>query len=804
MPKQGRTPKLISKFLRVNEDVSLNELKEGEIPLLKDMVLDNPFGKPRIRGGFQELNTNEPTNLIRTYEDVKSQDGTNYQLVGHLTFISRSQGGAYTNIVTGLDAFQQTGAFRHTSFGDDIIITNNSVVDKPFRLSGDDLSTVTPLELIKPDVDEVIVQREKNILADAKLDFSSQYLYMLIYVTEVGERSNPSNPILFVGAGNDQPYSTNATLSRLYIDNLPIPTDGRVKSKWLFRTEGWDLANNTGAKIFYLLKKLDVDVVDFEDNVADDALDFSESIIYSRVPDSAKYVIQSNNRVFFGNINVHQKSFWEPHVVAQGNAGDQTPSSITYEDGVVDNISSLGVNIPRYADVAYSGGGGGEGGLAAEKWYQYMYVYEDINGYESEPSYGQVFQTGGTAGGYRDVYISFLGMGGIGANNYKNNPELKFRNLYRTVRNDTEFTPNSQPFALVRKFNIQHEEAPSIALVRPSTPYDWYDDLYDVAKDSGVGLGGVYAEVEKEGKSSIAWSQADRPAYFLAENIRQIFNDDQDEITGILDDGNGVLIFKENSIVKLYHTGASKNWYIRKVWNKFGCDNEHSLIKAGSQIYFHYRKQPYSYLSGQAPKYIGYGKQTFFDKAGLQIDSVTATQKWICWLGEDDGSWFVVVWDTRTQTWYEFTLGAYETTFISTNIYNSDPDDRDKILTGDKVVYEYQEDDPTEELSGSGVEVSAEIQLPRIQLDGVTKSKLRDIVANLQRNGSETINLKMDTEDASHSNVAIPSGEGIIRITGWGGKPSSGFFDITLSGGLERLDHLRADLRPKRIGVGSI
>ena len=102
MPKEERTSVKFSNFVRVNEDTSSDRLKEGEIVQLENMVLDNPFGKAHIRGGFPVQNSNETTNIIDKLVDVKSSDGTNYVLAGHSTFIGRSVGSAWTNIKTGL------------------------------------------------------------------------------------------------------------------------------------------------------------------------------------------------------------------------------------------------------------------------------------------------------------------------------------------------------------------------------------------------------------------------------------------------------------------------------------------------------------------------------------------------------------------------------------------------------------------------------------------------------------------------------------------------------------------------------
>ena len=916
MPKEGRVSILINKFLRVNEDVSLESLSEGDIPLMTDMVLDNPYGKPHIRGGIEEKNSNSTATNVGKLIDVKSKNGTNYILAGMSQGIQRSVGSAWTTIKSGLTSSgNERGYFRHTAYGDDLVITNS--LDPPFRLSGNDLSTTTALEIQKPDVNAMNIQLVNS--ATGNLDALSVYYWMIVYVTEVGERSNPSIAIThYVSQGTM--LTTSSTLKQVLLNNIPIPTDDRVVSKWIFRTEGWDGSDPDEGKIFYLRAKLAVEATQFADGMADTDLDFSERIIYSRVPDIAKHIIQSNNRLFFGNITIHKRTFFDPTMSAIAKGSNTDFDGLTYTDNAftvgnlekwgdqlyartalldngnfqgggtywtngtgwtvidlggadwvahcdgsqtsdsdiyqpVDPIGTPAFLVPnREYDVSfdirnYSAGnativvGGvegtdrsangthtqtivagsdgkfairadsnfigdidnilvGAGGLTSGEYYQYMYTYVDINGFESEPSYGVVIQASPT--GFRELRINPFDIGRIGANGTIINPELKFRRTYRTEGQVSTFTPNSVDFKLVMEEDIRHEEVITPSSVVPHQYYLW-DDLEDAR------LGDTYAEVQKESKSAIAWSQSDRPAYFLVENIRNIFRDDQDEITGLVDDGNGILIFKENSIVKLYHTGAPQNWYIRKVWQEFGCDEPKSLKKVGNVIYFRYNKRPYAYVSGGIPQYIGFGKQKFLDT--VTVRDVDATDKWVIWMVEltsNDYLDFMVIYDTIVKTWYQFILhddpvGAVLKT-IMVKRYN-DFWTKGNLYLGKLKTFEYDETSTTDDYAASPTAVTPEIQLPRIKLDGLTKFKLRDIVASLRRVGVETINLQIDIEAGLGSPSAIPSGEGIIRITGRGGSPvlsTTGFYDLTLTGGLEQLDVVRVDVRPKRLGVGSV
>ena len=153
MPKEGRTSIKFSNFTRVNEDTAIDRLQDGELPQLENFVLDNPFGKASIRGGFLLENNSTTTNAIEKLVDVKSSNGTNYILAGHDTFLSRSVGSTWTNIKTGLTT--GFGYFRHIAFGDDLIFTNGS--NKPFRITGSSLGETTNLEIEPPNMDGIII-----------------------------------------------------------------------------------------------------------------------------------------------------------------------------------------------------------------------------------------------------------------------------------------------------------------------------------------------------------------------------------------------------------------------------------------------------------------------------------------------------------------------------------------------------------------------------------------------------------------------------------------------------------------------
>ena len=362
--------------------------------------------------------------------------------------------------------------------------------------------------------------------------------------------------------------------------------------------------------------------------------------------------------------------------------------------------------------------------------------------------------------------------------------------MYRTEGKTAAFITGAESFYLVASEVITHDAKPILG------DYDFVDTMDDVT----LVTKSVFAEVTKNHQSAISWSQADRPSYFLLENIRQIFRDDKDKITGMFDDGNGILIFKENSIIKLYHTGASQNWYIRKIWTEFGCDEPKSMVKSGNTIYFRYQKKPYAFVSDSAPQYIGFGKQNTLDNMTV-IDSAS-NDEWVMFACTQSTNHFIIVYDKKIQTWYQFNFDTSDLTAILVKKYNDFWITNNIYAAFAKRIYDYDKSSIDDDVSGGSQNIQAVIKFPRIQVDGTTKAKLRDMVLAFDRQGAVPVGLILTRDTGTDSSVNIPSGDGIIRITGFSGKPASDFFDIKLTDGMDRIDSFRVDLRLVKRGVG--
>ena len=313
-------------------------------------------------------------------------------------------------------------------------------------------------------------------------------------------------------------------------------------------------------------------------------------------------------------------------------------------------------------------------------------------------------------------------------------------------------------------------------------------------------MGAVYdsSVPEDSQPSAIAWSQVDRPAYFLTESVKQIFAEEQgDVITGFLDDGNGIMIWKNEGIIKLYHTGAPENWYLRKVWNEHGCDTPLSLIKLGDTYYFQYRKKIYSMVSGQAPVDISYGRYASFD--GMTIINAVGNDQWLIYSCTESTSHYQMVYDRVVKTWYKFKFGTSDLTCSMIKKYDS-------IWAGykntpfaivSKIMFDYNTSSILDAISGGDVQVNPEITFPMFNLKG-THAKLRNIVLDYVRASAGNLTLTLTHDDTATQHVMpAPDGVGLNKLnTTLTGLKSYGSFTLKISGVISKLYSILFYLRP--------
>lgn len=776
MPKEGRTPISLDIFLKVNEDTDIRKLQPSELSELENAVLDNPYGKIHVRGGLDQKNSNSAGGSIHTLINVKDVAGTEMLLAGLTTTIKRATTGTWTTIKSSLTG---TGRFEWTPIKGGLAITNG--YDKPFVLFDTNFGSTENLELERPDV-----TAQQGQLADngtigtpfGDLEYDQMYTWCWVYVTETGERSEPSQPFTFLRTGSAS-FMKDQYNERVLFRNVPVPTDSRITSKWLYRTEGsdWGIAGEVDedGKFFYLAGKFDPSVTDLVDSVADTELDFSDILIYTRTPLKANYITRSNGRLFLGGVTIQQYNYvghiQRVRTVPAGTTTNWQGTGVNYINSVTDGHP-----------VTYGAGGN----LDASSYYMWAVTFVDKFGLESKPMYTNCAQSGATN---KTATLTMLFDARLGS--YERiDTNAVARRYYRTEGQAGTFTWDQYPF-----YYQGEETYDPLDTLNRNLPTTYTDAVADGSLDTTkYWSGGVLtrnADPVQPAvfKSAITFSQVDQEAYSKLENIRQIFEEDGDTITGIFDDGNGVLIFKENSIVKLYHTGSPDNWYIRKIWEEHGCDTPKSLVKQGSTYYFVNRNRPYRMVSGQPPQYIGLGKQTTWDTVSTVI-SVTANDEWAIFAVQIGSNYSALIFDNKLETWYQFNWATNAITAVGMKKYNTFWTKNLFLASYNNTVYQYAPDDPTDDILVD--EVQPVITFPAFKVSDDTECKLREVYINTDIVGTVTIQPYSDSAGLSPKTF---TGDKIIRAQ-FSDVGISSYWTINLTGDFTQLHAIKVDLRP--------
>lgn len=155
-------------------------------------------------------------------------------------------------------------------------------------------------------------------------------------------------------------------------------------------------------------------------------------------------------------------------------------------------------------------------------------------------------------------------------------------------------------------------------------------------------------------KSRILYSEIAKPNEFPQFNSIEVYPDDADEITGLVDDTDGIIIFKKNSICKLYTNGSPVNWRVERLISQIGCDQPESIQKIGEKIYFMNNFQVYRY-----PDYISIPlsntrRTTFSAISSIKSSAYSNYYQWYVLVTNNS----VLVYDEKIETWYKFTANS--------------------------------------------------------------------------------------------------------------------------------------------------
>lgn len=562
---------------------------------------------------------------------------------------------------------------RLVPFNDKVIVTNG--IDVPFIANGGNWN----LEIERPNIQETYIVRTTG--SGTKLG-TGIYRWIFVFRTDTGEIGNISMPISYFNGQQDLNTFVSGTNNIAQFFNTPQATDTRVTSIMLFRTKANGL-------VYYYSKSLSIGTLEFGDDMPDTDLDESRSIEFINVP-KAKYSAINNERLFFGNIT---KTI---------NNAVMPPSSSQFIDP---NLSTLLVN---------------NGSPAIEDGtYRWALSFLDDEGNESELStyverdIDQAIDGYAWTSGNTRVNFTSIPRPRIGAGRY--DPKIILTRLYRTKAPSLntyywvdDFDTNSE-FFFDNKRNI---------------------DLTEEYPKSGRGFGTI-----ESFNSAIVYSEIGKPSEINELNIIQVFPDDGEVITGIFDDRDGIVIFKENSICKLYTTGSPVNWRLYKLHKNIGCDEPESIYQQNNEFYFVHNKRPYVFRGGE-PTPIGEFYQKSFDEVVSFKASTFFTKKNWYVLSVRTNEDLLYIYDVKIGTWYKFNVSGGEVLF-----------DDDNLLIGSNA-YILRYGEASQDVIG-GVAYDIEVIMRTKTFgfpDGISYGRLRYVYGNFITAPSDVVFTIQDTD----------------------------------------------------------
>lgn len=583
--------------------------------------------------------TSVPTPIINNLFDIQDANNNNYLFANAGTKLKKYYSGIWSNVKTGLTSSK----IRMAAYGKNFFFTNG--YEKPFYT---DLIGVNDVGIDKQNVANITATAVE--VDSPPYNVSPGVRYIIVGVANDGQKSNASNQFVILDGGK--------AFASVTLNNLPIFNDERIVTKQIYRTR-----QNINT-IFYLLAEIDNLTTTYTDNTTDDNLNSAETIEYLNSPKS-KYIISNGERLWMANLSKQMINRVIPPIFIYDYAihGGSGVDSIFIQE----SAGNMGVGI-----------------------YKYAYSFVDNLGNESElvPYFEHGITTPNSG-------INFYMVGYPVASLEPNSALLtmisgiKSIRLYRTKANGNIY---------YWRYDIKVPTEPVFSL--PSESDDANDSLLTIQFPKEV----VHNSDEILNlPSAVIYSNLFKPIEFPELNYIEVYPDDSDKITGIFDDDNGVIVFKENSICKIFTTGDSENWQVQKLVTNIGCDQPNSIYKHGNLYFFVFRNKVYMSMGGGEPQEISYKRKTTFDSITEFLGSTFHySVLWYVLTVKIDNSYYLMCYDTKLETWYKFSISQADT--ILEKKFGAD---KGKLLLGgNKYITYYNESQDYDNDTGTKTDIT--------------------------------------------------------------------------------------------------
>ena len=630
--------KILKGIGKVNEYTDPELLRDGEVTSFENMVSDEQAAKGIKRDGLQKRNTNEigGDNITSLHEFINNN---NQQ------WVVASSGNQIFKSANGFTAWTELGTETGTEKS---IVVDREIVTKEFNdrlfitdrfLNFFESNVATENFDITFEIDTTGVETFLTTSAVGNLEADSRYRYIVIPRLNDGALGKPSYPFSHWRDSDDSYFSTGSTEKQILLTNIPRPTDSRLQDVLLYRTQG-------NGNVYYFHSTLSTFnsttniYDDILDDLADTDLDLSRSIKFVPDIDATKYIEVHKSRLFLANNRARVNNTAPLPNTKTGTPGAGFTASKEYL-----------ITLDNAFDV-----------LEPNSEYKYKFVTIDQNGLESKSLDFTINTTASpvTARITRYNITDFFGNGPLSAAQ-----ESYDTRIYRTQADGSEYyLVESYSFAGISpQFVI--DQTPDNELVTPYTSDQFKDE-----------------------PNTIRYSEINKPNDINLSNVFEINPDDNDIITGIVDDSDGLLIFKQHAIYKLFtNTGSPFSWVIQKIVNDVGSDNQNSIFKAKGQVYFMSGDYLYSFPNRLSDP-INLPLIKTFEAENINQISYWAFKNWLMCLTDN----FILVYDEKLDIWYKwFKIEIANSRAVDDNTFWATDDNGDfaipsVITIGDKAV----------------------------------------------------------------------------------------------------------------------
>ena len=179
-------------------------------------------------------------------------------------------------------------------------------------------------------------------------------------------------------------------------------------------------------------------------------------------------------------------------------------------------------------------------------------------------------------------------------------------------------------------------------------------------------------------QSRIYYSDISKPQQVPQFNYIDIYSDDDEAITGLVDQEDGILVFKEKSICKVYTSGSPYNWRVVRLVENIGCSDINTIQRAKNAIYFKFNDDVYRYPD---MKLVSLEFKDTLDGKTIVDTAYISKYNWYVMVSTAE----LYIYDERVGSWLRFYGGA--------DFYSALEDSNQNFLIGGEILLRYEADE---------------------------------------------------------------------------------------------------------------